>query len=235
MGKLFDLDSPIMRVLNKVADLMWLNVLTIICCIPIFTIGASLTAAHYVALKMYRNEEGYISRDFFKSFKINFKQSTAIWLIVVFVIGIMACDFYIMNNNPELEFHGVLRIIILAVAILVLFTLTWVFAMQARFSNKITVTIKNSFALSVLKIPRTLLMIVMYAAPILLYVVSLQAFPIILLFGLSVPIYVSVMLYNKIFQKLEDQILEKSKENQDNLEEDNQEKIFSDKLINGDR
>ncbi len=39
--KLFDLESPLMQVLNKVADLMWLNVLTLICCIPIVTAGAS--------------------------------------------------------------------------------------------------------------------------------------------------------------------------------------------------
>ena len=37
--KLFDLESPLMQVLNKVADLMWLNVLTLICCIPIVTMG----------------------------------------------------------------------------------------------------------------------------------------------------------------------------------------------------
>ena len=37
--KLFNLDSPLMQFLNKVADLMWLNVLTLICCIPIVKIG----------------------------------------------------------------------------------------------------------------------------------------------------------------------------------------------------
>lgn len=72
--KIFDLDSPLMQVLNKVADLMWLNVLTLICCIPIFTAGASLTAMNYMALKIVRGEECYITRGFFKSFKMNFKQ-----------------------------------------------------------------------------------------------------------------------------------------------------------------
>ena len=69
MGKFFDLDSPIMRTLNRLADLMWLNILTLLCCLPIITAGASLTAMHYVLLKMVRNEESYISRAFFKSFK----------------------------------------------------------------------------------------------------------------------------------------------------------------------
>ena len=61
--KLFNLDSPLMQALNKMADLMWLNILTMICCIPIITIGPAMTALHYMALKMARNEECYITRD----------------------------------------------------------------------------------------------------------------------------------------------------------------------------
>ena len=73
--KIFDLDSPLMNVLNKMADLMWLNILTLICCIPVITAGAALTSMHYVALKIVRNEESYITRSFFKSFKTNFRQA----------------------------------------------------------------------------------------------------------------------------------------------------------------
>ena len=51
MGKLFNIDSPVMRFLGKVADLMILNLVTLLCCIPVVTIGASLTAMHYVLLK----------------------------------------------------------------------------------------------------------------------------------------------------------------------------------------
>ena len=58
---IFDLDSPLMNVLNKMADLMWLNILTLICCIPVITAGAALTSMHYVALKIVRNEESYIT------------------------------------------------------------------------------------------------------------------------------------------------------------------------------
>lgn len=64
MGSIFNLDSPVMQALGKVADLMWLNVLTMICCIPVITIGPSLTAMHYMALKIVRNEECYITRGF---------------------------------------------------------------------------------------------------------------------------------------------------------------------------
>ena len=76
MGRIFSLDSPLFSFLNKVADLILLNILTMICCLPIITIGASMTALHYVVLKMVRDEESYIVRSYFKSFRQNFKQAT---------------------------------------------------------------------------------------------------------------------------------------------------------------
>ena len=97
--KIFDLDSPLMNVLNKMADLMWLNILTLICCIPVITAGAALTSMHYVALKIVRNEESYITRSFFKSFKTNFRQATLIWLLLMLVAAILGGDYYIITKS----------------------------------------------------------------------------------------------------------------------------------------
>lgn len=244
MNKIFGLDSPLIQFLNKVADLMWLNILTMLCCIPIFTIGASLTSAHYVALKMKRNEEGYISKEFFKAFKMNFKQSTLIWLIILLIAVILGADFYIMKNM-DLGLPEFLQVVIMAIGILALFMTVWVFPMQAKFINTLSGTMKNAFALSVIQIPRTLLMIVLYVAPPFLCVWFMQIFPIYFVLGISVPVYVSAILYNKVFQKLEDRILERMAEENgertDTEEEgkdagedaDGAEKIFSDKSILG--
>ena len=78
MGRFFNMDSPVMNFLGRVADLVWLNILYIICCLPIFTIGAATSALYYVTMKMVADEEGYITKSFFKSFKDNFKQATII-------------------------------------------------------------------------------------------------------------------------------------------------------------
>ena len=85
MDRLFNMDNKFFTVMGRVADLIMLNVVFLICCLPIVTIGASLTALHYVTLKMTRNEESYIIRSFFKSFKQNFKQATVINLIMLAV------------------------------------------------------------------------------------------------------------------------------------------------------
>ena len=79
------MDNVVTRALTKICDMICLNVIWLICCIPIVTIGASTTALYSVLLKMVKNEEGYIFRSFFKAFKENFRQSTVIWLLFVLV------------------------------------------------------------------------------------------------------------------------------------------------------
>ena len=119
--KFFDLDSSLMQGLNKVADLMFLNLLTLLCCVPVVTAGASFTALHYVALKIVRNEECYIARDFFKSFRRNLRQGTIIWLLMLFLALVLWGDFIILRH-ADLEFAGVLRTILTGIGIVMLFT-----------------------------------------------------------------------------------------------------------------
>ena len=126
MGRFFDLDSPLMSALNKLADLIILNILVIICSLPVFTIGASMTALHYVVLKMVRNEEGYIIKSFFKSFKQNFRQATIIWLILLVLIGVLIGDFLILRFSA-VALPQWLHIVILAIAIILLFATVHLF------------------------------------------------------------------------------------------------------------
>ena len=228
--KFFNLDSPVMQALGKMADLMWLNILTLICCIPVVTVGASLTAMHYMALKIVRNEECYITKGFFKSFKENFRQATLIWLLMVVIIAVLAGDFIIMKYSG-LTFSKVLQIVIIAVGVLFLFTAVFVFPVLAKFDNTVIRTIKNAFVMSILQFPKTLLMIVMYALPIVIGMLVPQAFPICFLFGLSAPAYVSALLYNKFFKKLEDQyIAATTPAEEEGAKEEDAERIFKDEL-----
>ena len=223
---MFNIDSPLMQALGKMADLMWLNVLTLICCIPIITAGASLTAMNYMALKIVRDEECYITKGFFKSFKDNFKQATIIWLILLVVIVVLIGDFYVMSF-AEFEFGNIMRVAITLVAVFVVFEALYVFPVLAKFENTIWLTIKNSFLLSIMQFPKTILMIILYLLPVVLLLVAYQVVPLVFLFGLSAPAWASAHLYNKIFKRLEDRILASSGEAED---DNGDEHIFSDAL-----
>ena len=217
-----------MQVLNKVADLLILNILTVLCCIPVITAGASLTAMHYVALKMARNEECYIARDFFKSFKLNFKQGTVIWIIELLIILVLAGDFLIMSQT-EMEFGSVLKVVLTVIAFVVLFTFMLVFPVLAKFENTVMHTFKNAFFIGVLQFPKTIAMMVLAVVPLGLFLLLLQITPIIFLLGLTVPAWLSAKMYSGYFKKLEDQI-NAANAPAEAPEEGEDERIFRDEL-----
>lgn len=227
--KFLNLDSPLMQTLGKMADLMWLNVLTLICCLPLVTVGASLTAMNYMALKIARNEECYITRGFFKSFKVNFRQATLIWLILLAALAVVIGDFFIMRG-AEGEFGKILWGAIAAVGIMLIFTLMFVFPILAKFDNTVFRTIKNAFLMSLMQFPKTILMVIMYVVPLVLFFYVQQFIPICMMFGLSVPAWASAKLYSKFFKKLENQILAEHAKQGDTESAAEDERIFRDEL-----
>lgn len=202
MNRLFNLDSPIMVFLSKMADLLILNLITLICCIPIVTIGASLTAMNYVVLKMVRDEECYIMKDFFKSFKQNLKQATIIWLIILLLLVVILGDLYIVLFL-DVNFQSWMRVLICVVAFMLLLGLMHVFPVLARFDNTIRKTLVNSMLMGILSLPKTVLMVVCWIIPAVLAVYVPYIIPIVFCFGISGPGMMCAALYNKTFKKFE--------------------------------
>lgn len=202
MGRFFNLDSPLMTFLSKMADLMILNLLTLLCCLPIITAGDAMTALYYMTIKMVKNEECYIVKGYFKSFRENFKQATVIWLIALAVGLILAGDFMILRNST-LSFGKVIMVLITVVAVIYLFTMIYIFPVLSRFENSVKNTIRNSFLMSILNLPKSILLIIINLIPAILILVTMQAMPLLILFGFSVPAYVASMLFVKIFKRFE--------------------------------
>ena len=86
-------DNPVVNGIGRIADFVVLNLLWVLCSIPIITIGASTTALYTVMLKIVKNEEGYLVKGFFKAFRENFKQSTVIWLVFLALGIVLLVDF----------------------------------------------------------------------------------------------------------------------------------------------
>ncbi|MCR5256289.1 MAG: DUF624 domain-containing protein [Acetatifactor sp.] len=232
--KLFDIDSPIIQWLTKIANLMMLNILTLILMIPVVTGGAALTAMQYVILKMVRDEDQYIFRSYFKSFKQNFRQATAIWLIFLLIFIILGGDFFILSHVENFPHSNVLTILIGMVAIIMACGFVFVFPVLAKFDNTVKKTVKNAFAISLLQLPKTALMIAMYLLPIIILYLNVEVFwrliPIFLFFGMAAPAYVGALLYDKFFVSLEEKITENQNAEDgeaDNAGEDD-ERIFHD-------
>jgi uncharacterized membrane protein YesL len=248
MSKLFDLDSPLMRILNKVADLMILNVATLLFCVPgLFSgyvalqiymsegvinlpailmfvvlsipIGSALTGMHFVLLKMVRGDEAYIIKDFWKSFKLNFKQASVIWLIFEVAGFLLIADYKIYMGSDT--FPKIMLIMTGVVAIVIFIIYIYVFPVLSRFSNTIANTIKNSFLMSVLGLPRTLGMILItgasFALPVLGATLIYRIFPIYLLFGLSLPGFLCALLYSPLFKRFEPEVKDEKMSTEEEL------------------
>lgn len=202
--KIFSIDSPLFRTLGKLADLMILNIVFIICCLPVVTVGAALTGLNYVTLKMAEDEEGYIVKGFFKSFRQNFRQATVMWIIML-VIGIaFVLDFYIISNAAGTAFT-VLRIFLVVAAILYLMVFTYLFAILARFYNSIKNTFRNAILMSIGNFPRTLIMMVLIVGSVILTFFNVQTITygslIWILFGFALISYCNGFFLKKVFAK----------------------------------
>lgn len=222
--KMFDMDSPLMSGLNKFADLMWLNVLTFLCCIPIVTAGAAFTAMHYICLKIARDEESYITKNFFKSFKTNFKQATIIWLIQLVIALFIFGDLWILYRSG-IEFHMIFHVAVILVAAITTLISAFVFPVLAKFDNTLGKIIKNSLVISMVQLPKSVLFVVMNIGAIALAIFVPALIPLYFFFGLAMPAFVFAKLYSKFFEKLENQIREANGE--EDLGNDD-EHIFSD-------
>lgn len=201
MGGIFHYENPMMQFMRKALMLCWLNILTALCCIPILTAGATLTALH-CAVKRLRQDEGHLTRSFFLDFAQNFKKSTLIWLLLLAAAVFLAADVYICTQLTSVGFQ-IAQIVLIAEAVFLIAVLAWLFPLLARYDNKLRHTIRNTFILTIAYLPSTILMLILYCMPLILFLLVPAAFPLVALLGFSLPVYLNFPLYHKILDQVD--------------------------------
>lgn len=148
--------------LGKIGDILILHFSFLICSIPVITVGAALSATSYVGMKMASGMDGFVLSNFFKAFKENFKRSTLYWMICV-IAGVaigFSYRYWTMIGGMVGTVLGSVSVIL---AILLGMTMLYVFAVQAKFLNTFTATIKNALLMSVRHLHITILMVLCLA------------------------------------------------------------------------
>ena len=156
-GKFFN--SKFFELLSKFVDVLIIGLYFLLCSIPIFTIGASLTSLYYAINKSIYQGRGYTT-EFFHSFKQNFKQSTLTWLIYIVLFGFCGLDIYLTRQMAAEGKYQTLGIVFLVLFVALVMLAIYHFAYIARFSNKVLASFKISFVLLILHFPTTLIMLV---------------------------------------------------------------------------
>ena len=116
MNSIFSYDSPMMQILMYIGDLIILNILYLLCCIPVFTIGAA-QAGLYTAIRVLNDKEDDSSAAaaFFRGFKNGFGTVTLSWglLAILFVIASLAAVFATALGLPK--WLGMISVCIIAI------------------------------------------------------------------------------------------------------------------------
>lgn len=204
MGRIFDLDSPVMDVLNKVMNTVILNVCFMISCLPVITIGAAISALYSVNLKMVRQEESYVFSSYWKAFKAGFKQSTVCWLVLAAAGSVLIVDFGVIKNLSG-SLQKILAITTIVLFLIYIVVVTYVFPYIARFHDNFLTCLKNAFMIGWVNPGYTAAIILITAACVILTFFSvelmLRAIFIWLVGGFSLLSYVNSFFLRKVFEK----------------------------------
>lgn len=192
-------DGKFVKVLNRIADLVGLNLLAILFCIPIITIGASITAVYGCIFRIQEKREGYLTKDFWKLFKECFRSSTIIYLVGVAVVAMLYLDYQIFATDSRLD---ILQVLVVAGGILVAEIFTYAFPMESYFENSLKATVKNALLLGISNIPYTLLMLGINVFPFFLIARIPVTFGIWFLIGISGVAWINSFFLKKIFSKV---------------------------------
>lgn len=161
------LDNIFIRALSWIFDLILLNILWVICSLPIITIGASTTALYSMMLKIVVNEEGYIIRGFFDAFRRNFKQSTVVWMILAVIGILLGFDFTIVRMASE-GFAKIGTVFMGGVVLIYVIEIIFVFPLIALFANTTMSMLKNAILIPVSRLPLMLLILFLTVSCVIL-------------------------------------------------------------------
>ena len=197
-------DTPAAVFLRLLADLMIVNLLSLLCSLGVVTIGASLTAMYTVLFHRQR-DEGTVNatKTFFQAFARNFWKATALELVLAALLLVAGVDFWYAASIPK-PGSVVFTVVAVAIAFLALVVFVMAFPQLAVYSNSVKNYLKNGFVLFMCA-PHVLLLSAAWAAPwVLAYIepeVLLRFGVMYLLWGFAFPAYATVRLLSKVFQK----------------------------------
>lgn len=175
MGKIFNLDAPVVQAVGKVGQMMVTTITWLLFCLPIFTAGAA-TAAMYRMMFNLREDRACAFKDFFKAFRENFRRGTVLWLILLACAAALTVGFYlvVLLENTVLRLAALMLFCMLF--FLVYIAAVYVFPLTAYFDNTVSGTIRNAIGMGLGNLRQTIYAIAVTMLPLVLMLVSMKLF-----------------------------------------------------------
>ena len=191
MGNLFNMDNAFFRFMGKLFDVVALNIMFIIVCIPIVTTGPAISALYYASVKSIRRDRSYPIKEFFNAFKRDFKQSFIVGLIMVIAGIILYIDVKFSVDFIQNSFTY-MRYIYFIIAAVLVFIMIYIYPLISRFSLKLSGLFKLSFYLSIRHFLTTIVSIILLFGGFVLVYISVGLA--LLIVPVTVTLLISIMM-----------------------------------------
>lgn len=176
MNKMFDFDSPLMQVLGFIADIFIMNLVFLVCCLPIVTIGAAQSGL-FNAMRVLqdREDDSSVMKAFFRGFKNGFFRITPVWIVFLVLDVILVYTIAMSFSWQELGIyiHWGFPLVMLGLLLLIQSVVP---AFHARFSCSPFQLVRNSLLLIGFYPLRCLGLAVLVWAPAVLAIMNVQLF-----------------------------------------------------------
>lgn len=161
MSSFFDLNSPASKFLTAVCNLFLVNMIFIITCLPLVTIGASICSLYRILFEIINHEEVSVIKDYFKEFKSSFKNATIVWIPMLLIFSFFGLEVYwIISGVPGTADWMVVPIFIVTAIILCI--MIYYFPLLAVFDNTAKETIVNSILIGLGNFPTTIMILIIH-------------------------------------------------------------------------
>ncbi len=186
---MFQNDSAIGRVLNLLAEILYVGILWVVTSLPIVTAGTATVAAYYAMSKSVRRKTGYISREFLRSFRVNFRQSFPLTILLLMILAVLGIDIWYVWTNDSKTNSSIFMILLLILFLFAGMTI-YLFPLLSRFVTGNLNLFRMSFVVMFKFLPVTvLILLVTAAAGVGIYLMPWTVFviPGIYLYALTFP------------------------------------------------
>ena len=185
------------RFLWKAADLIALNLVWLVCCIPIVTIGPSTTAMYCVVRKIAKGEWPAIFKTFFKAFKDNFKQSLIVFLVLLVPICLVVV-YLVLSVSGALNGLALIKYLSYLAVVIIGCICTYVYPLMAHFDNTVGNTLKNAVLLPLANPVLALIATALNLLPVLIMLINFELFVTASFFWLVIGFSVTALVNTKM-------------------------------------
>lgn len=197
--KVFDYDSAFMRFALLLSRLTIINILWLVCCIPIITIGAS-TAAQYYSISHLMNGDTSVFKNFKAGIKLHWKRASVVWIVLAILSAAFLMEYYILMTASVPGKQILVSISVLAFLTL-LMVMLWIYPVMINFTGNMGEIIFNSFVFTFMYAPITIIAGAIYGAMGFLLIRFILTRGLCILFGQSLVVYMILTLFGKVFHK----------------------------------